>query len=588
MGHMREKQTDQEERGNPSDASQDARRSPRAQRPKQADQSAQKAPSTLQKLAGDLKQLRLRHLGFAFFFAWMSMFMHGPQLILGARDGGAQPVMTEHASFVPLATLTIASALTMLFYGIARSVRPPISLRTRTRACASALIIVGTILSSLSVATGTWITDLLSLPASSVSLVASAMASAASTIAGVGMAKTMVMWGEFYGCIGSRRASVYICASVFLSSALYYLTAYLSPAPRLFAICLYPVLSMALLTKNQPEIGAWYSSSLGQENEPGAFDPSGPRRNPLPAKILVCAALYGAVSGLVAGSSLIFDAAASVSGSPQAQQASSIDPIAGMVVAVLLLLGIALFGSSIDRGFTYRPTILIMVAGCALLPFAGGLHGQIATAIVGGGYMFFYALSWILYSDIAYRAKIPGHRVFSWGRVAGAGGYAAGMAVSAACSQMLGFEVFTPTLVAFITMGLLVLTAVFVLDEKDVLSGWGKLRDIGPEKAGQQAPDRAHDAKRRQESPDAAISRAFADQQLTKREREILIHLLKGRSLPRIGEDLGIAYTTVNSHVASIYAKCGVHSRQELIDMAEALVEQTDGELYETRRRSSS
>ena len=83
------------------------------------------------------------------------------------------------------------------------------------------------------------------------------------------------------------------------------------------------------------------------------------------------------------------------------------------------------------------------------------------------------------------------------------------------------------------------------------------------------------------------ITRAFADQQLTKREREILIHLLKGRSLPRIGEDLGIAYTTVNSHVASIYAKCGVHSRQELIDMAETLVEQTSDEIP-TRRGAQS
>ena len=588
MGHMQEKQTGQEERRNQSDASQDVCRSPRVQRPKQADQLARKDASTLQKLTGDLKQLRLRHLGFAFFFAWMSMFMHGPQLILGTWDGSAQPMMTEHASFVPLATLTVASALTMLFYGIARNVRPPISLHRSTRASASALIIIGTVLSSLSIVTGMWIADLLSLPTSSASLIASAMASAASAIAGVGMAKTMVMWGEFYGCIGSRRASVYICASVFLSSALYYLTAYLSPIPRLVAICLYPVLSMSLLTKNQPEIDIRYSGSLVQESGPGTSGPNGLRLNPLPTKILVCAALYGAVSGLVAGSSLIFDAAAGVADSSQAQQASSIDPIAGMVVAVLLLLGIALFGSSIDRGFTYRPTILIMVVGCALLPFAGGLHGQIATAIVGGGYMFFYALSWILYSDIAYRAKIPGHRVFSWGRVAGAGGYAAGMAVSAACSQMLGFEVFTPTLVAFITMGLLVLTAVFVLDEKDVLSGWGKLRDIVPEEASQQAPDRVHDTRKSQESPNAVITRAFADQQLTKRECEILIHLLKGRSLPRIGEDLGIAYTTVNSHVASIYAKCGVHSRQELIDMAEALVEQTSDELYETRCQSAS
>ena len=56
---------------------------------------------------------------------------------------------------------------------------------------------------------------------------------------------------------------------------------------------------------------------------------------------------------------------------------------------------------------------------------------------------------------------------------------------------------------------------------------------------------------------------------LTPRETEIFLLIAKGRSTPRIQEELNVSANTVNTHTSHIYAKLKVHSRQELLDLIE-------------------
>jgi LuxR family maltose regulon positive regulatory protein len=58
---------------------------------------------------------------------------------------------------------------------------------------------------------------------------------------------------------------------------------------------------------------------------------------------------------------------------------------------------------------------------------------------------------------------------------------------------------------------------------------------------------------------------------LTRRERQVLHLLVAGLSGPDIAEELVVAYSTVRSHIKSIYGKLGVHSRHEAIERAKAL-----------------
>ena len=54
---------------------------------------------------------------------------------------------------------------------------------------------------------------------------------------------------------------------------------------------------------------------------------------------------------------------------------------------------------------------------------------------------------------------------------------------------------------------------------------------------------------------------------LSEREREIALLYAQGRSVPYISERCFISDTTVKSHLKKVYAKLGIHSKQELIDV---------------------
>lgn len=65
-----------------------------------------------------------------------------------------------------------------------------------------------------------------------------------------------------------------------------------------------------------------------------------------------------------------------------------------------------------------------------------------------------------------------------------------------------------------------------------------------------------------------ALQREFG---LTERETEICALLLAGRSRPYIRDELIISLNTVHAHARNIFAKCGVHSQQELMSLPKAI-----------------
>ena len=62
------------------------------------------------------------------------------------------------------------------------------------------------------------------------------------------------------------------------------------------------------------------------------------------------------------------------------------------------------------------------------------------------------------------------------------------------------------------------------------------------------------------------LARRFA---LTPREAEVFEMLARGRNREYIEEHLGVSLNTVKAHVKHVYAKLGIHSHQELIDLFE-------------------
>lgn len=81
--------------------------------------------------------------------------------------------------------------------------------------------------------------------------------------------------------------------------------------------------------------------------------------------------------------------------------------------------------------------------------------------------------------------------------------------------------------------------------------------------AAQQGPDR---------SPAELVSDAH---NLSQREREVLVLIMRGRYVPAIAEELVLSRNTVQTHVRHIYEQLGVHSRQELVAYVEGFSSQS-------------
>ena len=61
---------------------------------------------------------------------------------------------------------------------------------------------------------------------------------------------------------------------------------------------------------------------------------------------------------------------------------------------------------------------------------------------------------------------------------------------------------------------------------------------------------------------------------LSDREIEVLALYASGITQKRVAESLHISQTTAHTHITRIYAKTGLHSRQEIIDYLQKYAEE--------------
>ena len=195
----------------------------------------------------------------------------------------------------------------------------------------------------------------------------------------------------------------------------------------------------------------------------------------------------------------------------------------------------------------YRLALLLMMAGYLFMPVLEpfGVPGD---SIVLAGYL---GLSAVLVSLFVLMAKLTGmdaalsfSRGFAALYLGEAGGLALGNVLQIASpSGDIPFAV--ASCAGFATL----FAYLFLFTEGDFLA----LSRIAKQ------ADRFEDACR-------VMASKF---KLSKRESEILPLALRGRTGERMAAELFIAKSTVDTHLRRIYGKCGVHSRQELIDLGE-------------------
>ena len=250
----------------------------------------------------------------------------------------------------------------------------------------------------------------------------------------------------------------------------------------------------------------------------------------------------------------------------------------------------------------YRLSCPIMAVGMVAFAFAFDIHSALSVVVLSVGYELFDLLAWVLFAEYAREGGRVSYAVFGAGTgfmLLGMGaGYAVGQqaAESGVAASALGM-----TYMVLASMALLFVAAFLIVPESvlrppreadRIAAGLGSFRCAGEST---EAPARSIDACRKGEEPvsgggdpdrlqeepppmppvsgglslSEACALIAADYRLTPREREVLVLLARGRTLPIVSRDLHITKNTARSHIERVYQKTGIHKQQDLIDLVE-------------------
>lgn len=253
-------------------------------------------------------------------------------------------------------------------------------------------------------------------------------------------------------------------------------------------------------------------------------------------KILAGTLLFGAAAGLMEPI-----ATAPVGDAVPYYPVSMVIFAAFLIGALTLLLSDA-FGRGTALNKSYRLAVFVMMVGALIVPWPmlaeSAMPGE---AVVLAGYL---ALEAVLIALFVVLADVSGQDCalsFSRGFLA----LFAGEVIGIACANVAGAvaEFAFPAIAGTLVL----LGYVFLFTERD----FDALSQIVSES----------------DTFEQACARITERFGLSNRESEILAFALRGRSSERIAQELVIAKSTVDTHLRRIYSKCGVHSRQELLDL---------------------
>jgi DNA-binding CsgD family transcriptional regulator len=165
-----------------------------------------------------------------------------------------------------------------------------------------------------------------------------------------------------------------------------------------------------------------------------------------------------------------------------------------------------------------------------------------------------------LSSRIASELSMPGMLTFC--RMAGfhSLGTGVGVGVWVLLYALGGVEARALPVICGITVLLLIFAAVFSLNEPTSAITWGL---IPVERVGSLA-----NAER---ELSAQLETIGDEHNLTKREKEVLLVLARGRNAQFIATELVISIHTAKTHIKHIYHKMGVHTQQELLDAIDTI-----------------
>lgn len=406
---------------------------------------------------------------------------------------------------------------------------------------------------------------------------------AAAVLSGFGTAGLMLLWAEVYRDIPPTLAKQRTIPASVATGVLYYLL--ICMLPHLVGIAvtmLLPVISVAFLYLTR-RMGPGSDADVTEQSsgivEPSANATGGfvPKkgffnvvRGAVSARFAIFIGIYCLAPGFIRSYTSVLPFA-STGGIGEAMFSG-----VAVVLVVLAVASIVLFGETkID--LAYKFVVPLMAAGLLLLPFLSAGQETLAAVVIMSGYTLLEIYVWASLTDLAANASAPTAMVFGLGKSC--------MNVGLLVGTFLGLNFGSSS--SMLLVGVMVfIVYLFIAMESALSPGIGVALPLGQQ-------DNVENRNRAVKSNKVTIEEAAqlnlseifnvilnercsavaARYGLSARETEVLGLLARGRSLQAIADDLCVAYSTVKTHTDRIYAKTGVHSRQDLIALLEASAE---------------
>ena len=212
----------------------------------------------------------------------------------------------------------------------------------------------------------------------------------------------------------------------------------------------------------------------------------------------------------------------------------------------------------LDPDALFRASILFSIAGFLVPSIAGTQNDLIASNLLSSGTGLFEILMYFVLVALSAKNTPNALVVLTWGNAMASLGTIIGANLGRLANQYYHVDYgMIATVSACIVFGLVI----YILATQRNFSFGDTIRKVEP--AAPLAPsERPADFEQR--------CRMLSETHgLTAREDEIFGLLAQGRNARFIQEKLVVSYNTVKTHVSHIYAKLGVHTHQELIDLVE-------------------
>lgn len=234
---------------------------------------------------------------------------------------------------------------------------------------------------------------------------------------------------------------------------------------------------------------------------------------------------------------------------------------------------------------TYRMLFPLVTGAFLLLPLLGNTYGPALSALLMFGFELVNLLLIFFCAQVAHDLRLPSSSVYALGVGPTLLAMLAGQLVELALRDPLSaagvvhLSGIALGAIYLLSLVLLLITrrsgpargAVSELDdtadkEKPATSGAA----AGDARVATHADHASNDIESAGAGLPATVSALAAAHGLTTREEAVALLIAQGRSVPVISDTLSISPNTVRGHAKHIYAKLGIHSKQDLIDMAAA------------------